>query len=486
MKRNEIKAILEPMLSARLHKLVKRDLGNGTPLADAVASVIALDMAAKGSRMAKTGAEQIAGLTDAVLRGVIRDFEQCMKYRRTNVEAVLPFGTVMAASWQAGVKVGIHHYHPLRGIPGLHSGDALGLPSRPGAALLRTAVVKALSTLPPSDIPTPEEDSVKIEHRWKTRDTIHIPVRGGPGVTYLRPEHISSAEIMLDSDIAEHAAFCRNIAENILENSDSVDLQYERILAKIQPILNKAKREGVHFKFNGVQVDDSYGTTRVIPKFEVLGNDLRPVTWEAQSHNPSGVEKTIESQFNVQRRRKKILQEAGSLGARGRVDEVTLRAIEAFSTDPAKLLRSISKRRSITLQAGRNGKKTDPVRLAWRNGRVESSFAITDKVNWNYGRIIFKNVELPEAVINTLVGKPISALVEHPFLNGEHVIRSVRNPHRGGWLIVNLDVAWTVFDEETGERLHIETGEQKFGENDEDISPAGDGCAQGDMLEMMQ
>lgn len=490
MKKMEIKAVLEPLLAARLAPLDEGDLGNGTPLSAAVATVIAIDMASKGARVAREAESRVAELTDEQLTAAIDGFRECLANRNTQISHTLPYGTIMGASYQAGVKIGPHYYLPLRGIPGVHERGTPGLPAAPGKELLRQEIHRAMAALPATDVPVPGIDDIVVVNRWRWRDAVRVPMRGGPGVTFVSEQHIPLAETMLDIDIALHAATIANAARMIISQSKQVDVEYKLVVTAIQPLLDRAQREGLHFVFTGINIDKAHGRMNAIPKFETLGHDLRPETWEAPTYGSKDLVKTITNQLRVQRRRKRVMEDARRAGARGRVDEVTLRAIDALSDDPAATLRQMAGRKNVTIQGGRRGTKSDPVRLAWKNGRVESSFTITDKASWNYGRLIIKNVELPDTVVDTLPGKPISALVEHPFLDGAHTIRSITGRGRG-WLFVNLDLAWTVFDEATGERIET-TARQVGGNDDGDKTPTApekqaqaDGPRQGDMLAMM-
>lgn len=490
MRKTEIVAVLEPPLAARLAALDDGDLGNGTPLSAAVATAIAVDMASRGVKIARHAAERVAEITDDQLRAAIAAFRECLAHRNTQTSHALPYGTVMAASYQAGVKIGANHYIPLRGMPGLHERGTAGLSDAPGRLLLRQEVHRAMAALPASDVPAPGIDDIVVESRWRWRDSIRIPMRGGPGVTFVHEQHIPLTETMLDIDIALQAGEIAEIARTILRQRDEVDAEYRTVLGAIQPLLDRAQREGLHFVFKGVNIDRRHGRTVATPKFETLGHDLRPEIWEAPTYGSKDLVKTVTNQLVVQRRRKRVMDEAGRAGARGRVDEVTLRAIEALTDDPAATLRQMAGRRNVVIQGGRRGAKSDPVRLSWKNGRVESSFAITARASWNYGRLVIKGVDLPDTVLDTLPGKPVSALVEHPFLDGGHTIRSITN-HGRGWMFVNIELAWTVFDEATGERIEAtardETAEDDAGQKTAH-APSGkdsDGPRQGDMLAMM-
>lgn len=458
MKKNEMIKALEPMLAPRIHAIVQDDLGNGTPIADAVATVLAVDIALRGKRFFNDAKTHIGTLTDEQIKQTIHDLELCFTSPNSSVSAVLPFGTRIESSWQSGVKIGNHHYHALRERPGLHETGVVGDLGRPGAELLKQKIAQKLAELPKCDIPRPGVDDIKIETQWRYRDTIHLPMRGGPGTTYTHSENIMITEFMLDDDIEDTVSIIFEKSLDAIEHADEIDAEYTKLLTSIQPILDKASKEDIYFRFAGVVVSFYSSKAIVRPKFEVLGNDLKPTSWEASTHGAGGVMGAIKNQISLQRRRKRVLDEAGSAGARGRVDQITLRAIEEFWENPAAALKQMAGKRSITVNGKRNGAKNDPIRIVWRNGRIESNFMIKEGITWNYTRLVLKNFQLPATVINSLPGKPLSVVIEHPLLQGDHKIRSVTT--RGTWTFINMDLEWTVFDSETGEQIEKQSPDE--------------------------
>jgi len=499
MKRADIQDILQPLLAARLHPLTDADIGNGTPLADAVASALAFDLATGCTRIMARAQEEVDALTDDQLRDAIELVRDAIAINENRQLGTLPHGATVKGRSDPGLDMArvqptkdpkktrtLHAYmNPLRGIPGLHEYGDRGLPERPGAERLRHEIARQLATLPACDVAPAGVDDIKLPTRWKWRDTLELPIRGGPGTTFLHSEHITMTEKMLDIDIALQAAATRELVARVIKDRDKVDRAYGKMVAEFQGTMDKAKAEGVPFTFNGIHIHERHGTTHIDAQFSVLGNDLEPTTWIAPDYG-AGLKKAVENQLGTQRKRKRILDEAGAAGGRGRVDQITLNAIRALTDDPEALLRRIARDRNVTIDAGRNGKKTDPVRLAWKNGRVESSFALTDKASWNYTRLIFKGVQLPEAVLMTLPGKPISTLVEHPFLEGDHVIRSARCS-RWGALFANIGATWTIFDAETGKTIDLPAEEDAAEEKiavDEVVGGA-EAPRQGDLLDLL-
>jgi len=462
MKQVEIRALLEPHLKARLHALTKgRDLGNGTPLADAAAVVAAIDLTKTGSRTAKDPAGSVAAMTDGQLLSVAEDVAAIVGETGNDKTLLrtLPHGTEMAPGFRSGVAISRTMFVPMRGVPGLHVPEDRGaMRAGEGSRLLREAIVKRLSKLPAMDVPVPSVDDVTITLDQYYSEMISVPLRSGPGTTYRHSRRIEAAETLLDAEIDGIAAEVAEMARDVWKQRERIDASGAEVAELVEPILVAARREGLPLALLGMKLDDSrlrygggYGET--IPVFSMLGNDLKREEWSAFDWKRDTLPDQLGKQIGVLRRRKRILDEMSANGLRGRIERVTLAAIRNLAPDPTETLRRIARERRVTIKTGRGGRKTDPLRLTWKDGRVQSTFLFNKDVSWKQGSLIVNKTQFPQAVLDTLPGKPISALIEHPFLQPQDVIRSVRTGQYGDarWMVFNVDASWTTFDAETGE-----------------------------------
>lgn len=462
MKHMEIRAALEPYARARMTALEpKTALGNGTRLADAAATILTAVLARQGVKAFRKPEETVAAVTEVELREVFDTVRDLVNDGDSDRKVTLSGGVTLEAGYRSGIVVGTIGYVPVRGMPGLHDSSAWGsAPGDPGDEKLRREVAKAMARLPAMDVPVVGMTDVAVRHDYRWRDVLVVPMRGGPGVTYMDETRIHPVETLLDIEIALIAQTVAAKARDMWKQSPQIDVEYQRVLAEIGPVLDAAKADGLPVRLAGVKVSRAYGRIDVDPLVEVLGNDLKPAIWTPDTSQGTSLEKATRSQMVIQRRRKRIMDEAAVEGARGRIDRVTLAAIRAHAADPAEVLRRMAKSRRVTVRNGRpegthaGGRPLDkhnPLRITWRNGRIESSFEFAEGIAWQHGTLVLKKAQFPQTVLDMLPGKPISALIDHPFLTPDDRIRSVRVQDReDGYKYFNVDASWTTFDAETG------------------------------------
>jgi hypothetical protein len=96
------------------------DVGNGTPLADALASALQLDLRMSGR---KDGPAVIAALTADEMISLAVDLEFALKYK--NSSFTLPLGTLVESREIADLRIGGEHWILNAGRPGLHPMESM-------------------------------------------------------------------------------------------------------------------------------------------------------------------------------------------------------------------------------------------------------------------------------------------------------------------------------------------------------------------------
>jgi hypothetical protein len=462
MKHADIRAALLPHARERMRAIEPdADLGNGTPLHEGTATILAACLARGGVKAFRNAKTTVDAVPDDVLREIVVAVRDLIGDVDSSKKVMLSIGVELQAGYRTGVTVGTNHYVPLRGRPGLHDfPNEEGLPTEPGSLMLRREVAKAMAMNRPMDVAPPRFDEIEVRRDYRTRDVLAVPMRGGPGVTYMEEDRIHPAETLLDIEIHLIARTAAAKARSLWDERDTIDQEYGRVMSEIGPVLEKAQAEGLPVRLAGVSVNRSFSQTRVTPLVEVIGNDLKPAMWKPDTSQGTTIHDATHRQMAVQRRRKRIMDEAGESGARGRIDRITLAAIRGYADDPAEVLRRIGRSRRLTIRGGRAERthlggrplpERNPLRITWRNGRVGSSFEFTKDITWQNGTLVLKKASFPQTVIDLLPGKPITALIDHPFLTADDRIRSVRVVDKeDGFKYFNVDTSWTTFDAETG------------------------------------
>lgn len=458
MKRSEIAPLVLPHLIPRLRVLLgDRDLGNGTPLADAVACVAAMDVAMGGAKVAKDPIGAVAGVDDARLLLTADIVERQILGRYSTMEDYikLPGGVMTSPGSSSGIFVGREHHVPVRGVPGLHvTPDRDFNVDGPGCRKLVEAVVARAARLPRMDVPRPTTADVGIGRNQYHNAVITYPIRSGPGMTCVHEYQIEPPEHMLDGDIDHVADRVTGHMREAWSDRDDVDVKGREMWEEIGSIVEKAQAEGLPIRFLGVHLSGPgvAGTRRTLTcAIETLGNDLKPMTHLAHVWNKK-LATVVGNHISTLRRRKRILDDTSGRGARGRIELVTLAAIRHYVDDETLILRRIAEEGRVQINTGRDGAKLKMLALTWRDGRVQATFAFNRDVSWNQGRLIVNRTSFPEAVLETLPGRPVSTVLDHPFMNPGDVVSSVRTQGSQDrrWTVFNMQAQWTTFDNGTG------------------------------------
>lgn len=455
---------LEPAVRERLALLLgDRKLSNGTRFSNAVATIVAHDLAAQPKRLVMNPEKLVGAYSDDEIRTIAAELDA--RLRNKDYPAFqMPSGKWISSVRHAtGIYLERDMFFPWAGHEGLHIHHDIERGGHsPNVEKLQQAVYEKMQTLPSMDVPKPDLEDIKIiQDSEKWRDILIVPMRGGPGKLFDYEIKIEPVPYLLDNSIDFILSEIMQKAQEQWDNREDIDRQYEIIAEHMKGLQTKIQEEDVTFSFGGMRVHFTGITSQTIPMFTVLGNGLRPEQWSdfnwAYAKVPHDF-KSIMNQYALQRRRAKILKKAKADNGRGRIDSITLAALRASNEDVAEALKKLSvKQRIVTKVLTGSGKET-ALNLSWRNGVVMGSFSFNKNTAWNYGSFILKNRELPASVISSLIGRRLNELVEHPFIDPSVDIRSVTG-HNGGWLKINARIKTFVFNPETGEIL----GEEESG-----------------------
>lgn len=244
-----------------------------------------------------------------------------------------------------------------------------------------------------------------IEHRWKHRE--------------------------------ENNRICRAIAEAAAEEI-AKDSSGTRLLHAI--VDHVMPYRGLHDTRPDPNKDTRFSAT-----FLILGADLEEVEWTAAAGAKEGPEKEIRrklaSQLQVQRRRRKRLDEAVASGTK-RVDVVALKALIEAGVDPSEYIdrpttRKISDRAIESIDAPI---MSDKISFSWRDGLLRCRFGLQKGAWWNETKLIVSS-DIPQTMRQALKGKPLSMVIDHPWLSEGIVIKEIRNMPYGDNVSILCDVA---------------------------------------------
>jgi hypothetical protein len=248
-------------------------------------------------------------------------------------------------------------------------------------------------------------------------------------------------------------------ARMIWKHHEYADGIAARIRKALTPIVDDAVARGAEVRLIGV-VPLSVAETKSGPEgsfnvmLEVLDQSGARATWTTYTQTMSidfveDAAKAVANQMKVQvarARRKRANDEAGIAGS---IDTMTLAALRSTGRNVEEILRTLKGTRQVKVELGRKGRLKDTLRMTWKEGVVHSSFDITERARWIQGQIILGETVLPEAVIQSMPGRPLTDLVAHEWIDPAATIRSLGN--RGRWTFIRVKVATASFSAETGE-----------------------------------
>jgi len=175
----------------------------------------------------------------------------------------------------------------------------------------------------------------------------------------------------------------------------------------------------------------------VYVEYECLDECLRLGT--AIDYLPTRDEPTpanLRSRPHTERRRRADLEELMSVGATGRIDEMAAAIVAAAPEGSAAVLATLEKSHEAfvtipTLEA--------PLfaTLYWRDGTIMAEADCRGSLDYCQERLELRGVELPEAVLANIAGRPLSEVADLPFACDSRIARAGDNDEA---LVLHLDV----------------------------------------------
>lgn len=447
---------LEPAVRRRLALLLgDRTLSNGSKVSNAVATIVAHDLAYQPKKLVMDPERLANAYADHEILEIAAAVELCLLSREADGFQLPSSKIINPVRYATGLYLDREVFHPWGGREGLHLTREINRnEDSPNAEKLRQAVYQKMQTLEDMDIPRSRMEDIKLIYEsQKWRDVLIVPMRGARGKIFDYEMQIEPIPFLLDGSIDSIANAIAEKAADQWKHRDIIDQQYEIIAQHMETLRGQIEKENITFFFEGIRIHQAGQSLHTVPMFTVLGNSLRPEQWSDYNCNQVKIPydfKSIMNQYTVQRRRAKILNKTKAENGRGKIDSITLKALQSSKEDVAETLKRLGAKQRITLKMGVQTGRFDTLNLSWRNGVVMGSFSFDKYTAWSYGTFILKNKELPATVISSLIGRRLNELVEHPLIDPDVHIRSVTGQN-GGWLKINANIKTYVFNPESGE-----------------------------------
>lgn len=447
---------LEPAVRRRLALLLgDRTLSNGSKVSNAVATIVAHDLAYQPKKLVMDPERLANAYADHEILEIAAAVELCLLSREADAFQLPSSKVISPVRHATGLYFDREVFHPWAGREGLYLTHEIDRnEDSPNAEKLRQAIYQKMQTLEVMDVPRICLEDIKIvkeSHKW--RDVVTVPMRGSKGKQFAYEMQIEPVPFLLEDSINSIASALAEKASDQWKHRDLIDRQYEIIAQHMETLRGQIEKENITFFFEGVRVQLTGQSLYTVPMFTVLNNSLRPEQWSDYNCNQVMIPydfKSIMNQYTVQRRRAKILNKTKAENGRGKIDSITLKALQSSKEDVAETLKKLGSKQRVKLKMGLQTGRFDNLNLSWRNGVVMGSFCFDKYTAWSYGSFILKNKELPASVISSLIGRRLNELVEHPLIDPEVHIRSVTGQN-GGWLKINANIKTYVFNPETGE-----------------------------------
>jgi hypothetical protein len=427
-------------LLPRLRKLLAdRDLGNGTPLADAAAIAIALD-----ARTASVGRSEVLALTDDDLLGAADEVHRQIN-KSAGAPRALPFGALLPNV--TGLSIREHVLFPEAGRPGLHlfgtlREDAYGSNLERLAAMieLRTCgqPYRAMGLPTPSSVgdigmrhnldfsPLAEAGGVAMRHRIsQSSDDIFCT---------LMPKDLER----LADDITKAMAYLWVMQRIVGKRVDEVRSRVEFLLASAHKPTCLVSLRLVAYDWADDEGEDSDSPNLQV-EYNALDDALRPGSVLQQVHGNMDCQALRVDHYweNRSRRRAELIAQ----GAVGYVDELAAAIVRAAPEGEQAVLYRLSTELDtyVTLPCGEDDIR---VNLSWTDGRIRAHFR---------GPLIRTGLDgfevravLPLSFMAAALGRSMSTLVELPFAF-DGVIETVEDAG-DGWLRFTFVQKWLLID----------------------------------------
>ena len=387
------------------------DVGNGTPLADALATALQLDLRMSGR---KDGPALLAALTTDQMIDLAVDLEFALKYK--NSSFALPLGTLVESREIADLRIGGEHWILDAGRPGLHPMESMRRDAHgPNLDLLLSHIERLTRKLACRRIGLPtaahivDTDDRQLLHfppfgpaggvvlqRWANGTDAPRFCAALPGqIRELAQSIVADMRVMWTrrSEIAERAKFVRSLAENAAAEHGAavqliaIDLHLQHEDANLDMY--------VHY----LGLDEAMRPGPVLD-FIPCRDHITPEFYNA----PIGVVYRHED-----------LKELRTLGADGWIDDMAAAVATAAPEGAASVFAQLSANYEATVVLPTDGAPLFAT-LYWRDGVIRAELSMAGGLDFCRGQLELAGLELPDAMQGLLVPpRKVDDLAKLPF-----------------------------------------------------------------------
>lgn len=390
------------------------DAGNGTPLAAALATALTRDASATRHALA-----DILALDDETLAYAASHLLHALMNGKHQFQ--LPFGTEVSNYEPGGVSIGGEELVLDAAREGLFPLQATRRDAHgPNLDLLRSLIRKKTRKLACRRLGLPSPKTIVDSDERTTLQFPPLPEAGGIVLQFRTgssgaPRFCSATKAQLetfsDTIVQDMRALWKRRAA-IGRHADLVRRAAEGgILAECGPDAD-IKVTNVALELTSQREDE---VPSVYVEYECLDECLRLGT--AIDYLPTRNEPipaNLRNRPRTERQRRADLDELMSAGATGRIDEMAAAIISAAPEGPASVL--------AILQNGHEAFVTIPTSVAplfatlyWRNGTIVAEADCRGRLDYCRERLELRGVELPETIVDTIAGRPLSQIADLPF-----------------------------------------------------------------------
>lgn len=226
---------------------------------------------------------------------------------------------------------------------------------------------------------------------------------------------LEACVILLD-DVIEGVEVAVEHASLLAGKLDAVREESRRLLAPLQA-------EGLPTRLLRVTLQPyDHWRGSLEPGFEVeiesLDDRLVPVAQELRIADVAELATEVDVIAEVLRRRVAARAQLAAAGTDGMIDELALAAIKA-QCDPAIVMRQLGSVDRLWLDDG--------TCIYWNEGHVQTGdgSARTDGFAWTGDRFTSSRMFVDREIAMRAVGKPVTALMTHAYLNDDMIVRAV-------------------------------------------------------------
>lgn len=422
------------------------DVGNGTPLAHALASAIAIDM-----RTARADPARVDGLDRDTLFDAANDLHWALN-EGDGAEFVLPFGTVARSKPAGGVKIGEADFVLDAGRPGLHPGETTRQDAHgPNLERLRTLIARKTRRLACRRLGLPTAST--ITNNEMRHNLQFPPCTEAGGVVLQRRASESGADRFCAAMPKQLEAFADSIVRDMRElwkHRKAIGARIAKVRRACEAHILEEHGADAPVTITTLAVE-MHGDTgdqpvSVYVEMDSIDEALRP--GKVLECVPARIGPKVEwLRFRDQYAcRTADIAELAAHGATGRISDLAAAVAAGAPEGQAAVLDRLG--RDIQTQVNIPTSKGDLyATLYWQNGLIEAEVSLPGHLE-TYQHTIELRATLPATLVASLSGRPLSDLVALPFRLATPV--EAVEERSGGWLRFKVEYGHSLVNCATG------------------------------------